>query len=318
MLYEATKSVLGERSIYFPRRTQVYNEIKAMYGVSGVTGYGPGNTKLKTPAAWFTNTLKGSVTSSYGLRDPFGSEFHRGLDIRSSYGAPIYSPIAGEIIETGYDPSGYGYYVVIKDFKGYKHIFGHMNGHTPLRQGDIVSPNTIIGYVGSSGNSTGNHLHYEIRTGNTYDTSIDPNTFKYGSSSIESVVDSAVSKSMNINKTASSGSVESTSEELPRGNGNKSIGTTSDTIIKKLDVAVNTQGVEDKLDILIEAVRDIIELNKKKPGNQGIGYGGGRNNNTNINAPRVTVINSNSRDSSSGDYSGMSLKSIHDIVAKRK
>lgn len=326
-MYEATKYVLGTNSEYFRRRSEVYNEIKAAYGASSNNGtnlrsnsigYGYGNSDYNTPASWFVNTLNGTISSSFGLRTPYGDEYHRGIDISTSSGTPIYSPIAGEVIESGFDPAGYGNYVVVKDFKGYKHLFGHMNSKSPVENGTIVAPNTLLGYVGNTGDSTGSHLHYEIRTGNSSATAIDPNTFTYDNTTVESIADTMLSKSLNINQAAvnDTDNVSKPSKDLGYGNGQRDI--SSDIIVKKLDVAVKTDGVEKKLDILIDVLKDFAERDRKPivTNNNSasvIAYGNGKNRPVS----QMTIIQTPSKEDNV-DYGSMGIKSIHDLIARKK
>jgi murein DD-endopeptidase MepM/ murein hydrolase activator NlpD len=114
-----------------------------------------------TPSTW---PARGIITSNFGYRrSPFGSgyDFHNGIDIGVSYNTAVYAPASGKVVERSYT-YGYGYYIVIDHGKGYTTLFAHLNSFR-VQKGDTVSRGDLIAYSGSSGRSTGPHLHYEVR-----------------------------------------------------------------------------------------------------------------------------------------------------------
>jgi murein DD-endopeptidase MepM/ murein hydrolase activator NlpD len=113
-----------------------------------------------TPSIW---PVAGWLTSSYGTRrDPFTHEgdFHPGLDISADYGQPVLA--TGDATVTAAGPNGaYGNMVTLDHGFGIVTKYGHLSrlgvmGEQRVKRGDV------IGYVGSTGRSTGSHLHYEI------------------------------------------------------------------------------------------------------------------------------------------------------------
>ena len=104
------------------------------------------------------------LSSNYGWRDsPFNAgkrTFHGGVDMASSTGTPIYAALDGTVTAVGYNAT-YGNYVIITHHSGYKTLYGHMKS-TACRKGNFVYTNTVIGYVGSTGMSTGPHLHFTV------------------------------------------------------------------------------------------------------------------------------------------------------------
>ena len=115
-----------------------------------------------TPNIWPTSG--GEITSSFGSRsNPFtgsGYDYHPGIDIGNDYGAPIYAGASGYVEQAGWY-GGYGRYVKINHGYGYETAYGHMSS-IAVSDGQYVKKGEIIGYVGSSGYSTGPHLHYEV------------------------------------------------------------------------------------------------------------------------------------------------------------
>lgn len=105
-----------------------------------------------------------TISSSYGYRE--GGEFHTGIDIADGdcYGATIVASKGGTVEWAGYDDSGYGNYVIIDHGDGYKTLYGHCSS-VYVSQGQQVSQGQSICAIGSTGQSTGNHLHFEVRTG---------------------------------------------------------------------------------------------------------------------------------------------------------
>lgn len=100
------------------------------------------------------------VSAPYGEENHMGHT-HGGIDIAAPEGTPIKSPIAGTVVDNHYG-GGYGHYVQIKDKNNMDHLFPHMTSPSPLAEGTQVSEGDTVGYVGSTGNSTGPHVHYEI------------------------------------------------------------------------------------------------------------------------------------------------------------
>lgn len=110
--------------------------------------------------AWPTTTS--SISDGYGWRIcPFhGREFHDGLDITASTGCPIYA-IADAMVTRAEWYGGYGNCVVITCGNGISALYGHLS-KISCRAGQFVTRGTILGYTGSTGNSTGPHLHFTV------------------------------------------------------------------------------------------------------------------------------------------------------------
>ncbi|HKA11591.1 MAG TPA: M23 family metallopeptidase [Candidatus Dormibacteraeota bacterium] len=87
--------------------------------------------------------------------------FHSGLDLAAPVGAPIHAA-AGGVARAGEDPGGYGLYVVVDHGGRVSTLYGHL-AWTPLGKGVVVRAGDELGFVGSSGLSTGPHLHFEVR-----------------------------------------------------------------------------------------------------------------------------------------------------------
>lgn len=104
------------------------------------------------------------ISSRYGWRDsPFDSAkrtFHGGLDMATSNGASIYAALDGRVTATGFNAT-YGNYVIITHHSGYKTLYAHMS-QILCKKGNFVYTNTVIGRVGSTGMSTGPHLHFTV------------------------------------------------------------------------------------------------------------------------------------------------------------
>lgn len=107
----------------------------------------------------------GEIKSDYGYRpNPFsgrGSEFHKGIDIKGNIGDSVRCTGKGIVEKADWD-GGYGRCVVIRHEKNIRTIYGHLSEFN-VNSGDSVNSGDVIGFVGSSGRSTGPHLHYEIR-----------------------------------------------------------------------------------------------------------------------------------------------------------
>ncbi|MCX8059352.1 MAG: peptidoglycan DD-metalloendopeptidase family protein [Spirochaetes bacterium] len=151
-------------SIYIANRVATKEELVALGKVFFPNVELPITEKLKAYGVDFGLPVYGYITSGFGFRiDPFIGirRFHSGMDIANLYGTPIYSAYAGTVIYTGWD-GGYGLKIVIKHPLGYETIYGHLS-KISVKVGQTVSKGQLIGYMGSSGRSTGSHLHFEIR-----------------------------------------------------------------------------------------------------------------------------------------------------------
>lgn len=112
------------------------------------------------------------LSSKFGYRwhPVYGTwRLHTGIDISSSgiYGAKIVAADDGVVSLSGWN-GGYGNCVVIKHNNGYSTLYAHMKSASPLRKGQSVRKGDTVGYVGSTGNSTGPHLHFEIMYNGSY------------------------------------------------------------------------------------------------------------------------------------------------------
>jgi murein DD-endopeptidase MepM/ murein hydrolase activator NlpD len=117
------------------------------------------------PSLW---PVVGPITSSFGEReDPFNGEgaFHAGIDISSTFGQPVRAAADGVVIAAGL-ASGYGREILVDHGNGMQTLYGHLSGFA-VTSGEQVKRGQIIGYVGTSGRSTGPHLHYEVRIRNS-------------------------------------------------------------------------------------------------------------------------------------------------------
>jgi murein DD-endopeptidase MepM/ murein hydrolase activator NlpD len=124
------------------------------------------------PSLW---PVQGVVTSSFGARlDPFNGEgaFHTGIDIATSEGDAVRAPADGTVLKAG-TGTGYGREVIIDHGHGIQTLYAHLSGFA-VTVGQDVSRGDILGYVGSSGHSTGPHLHYEVRI---QDTPVNPSKY---------------------------------------------------------------------------------------------------------------------------------------------
>ncbi len=106
---------------------------------------------------------------------------HLGLDFTSPVGTPIHATGDGTVEFAGYNTSGYGYHVIINHGFGYKTLYGHMSD-LGVRRGQKVKRGDLIGEVGSTGLSTGPHLHYEVIKDGVH---MDPVNFLFNSLSPE-------------------------------------------------------------------------------------------------------------------------------------
>jgi murein DD-endopeptidase MepM/ murein hydrolase activator NlpD len=113
-----------------------------------------------TPSIW---PAKGWLTARFGGRsDPFTGQaaFHQGLDISASKGQPVYATADGKVDLAAYEGE-YGNLIVLTHDFGITTRYGHLSGFN-VKRGQNVHRGDVIGYVGSTGRSTGAHLHYEI------------------------------------------------------------------------------------------------------------------------------------------------------------
>ncbi|WP_375255749.1 DUF5930 domain-containing protein [Yoonia sp.] len=125
--------------------------------------------RIAAESAPFANPLKASyrLSSKFGYRrDPTtgGRRMHNGIDMAGPYGTDIFTPADGVVTFAGWD-NGYGNYVKVQHEFGIETRYAHMSG-IRVKKGQRVSRGDQIGDMGSTGRSTGTHLHYEVRVNN--------------------------------------------------------------------------------------------------------------------------------------------------------
>lgn len=129
----------------------VMPQAQAASAPSQLGGRGQGNGQLSKPL------------SNYSISQGFtGQHQHEGIDLAAPRGTEIHAASGGTIKTVGFDQGGFGNYVVIDHGNGLETLYGHLDSRSPLREGQSVSQGQVIGPVGSTGDSTGNHLHFEV------------------------------------------------------------------------------------------------------------------------------------------------------------
>lgn len=124
------------------------------------------NSKIKNynKKKTFYPTVSHRISSLYGARKSptaGASSFHKGVDISGDYGDNVYAYKYGTVISSGYNSGGYGNMILIKHEDGSSTRYAHLSS-VLVQLGEVVSGGQIIGKVGSTGISTGNHLHFEM------------------------------------------------------------------------------------------------------------------------------------------------------------
>lgn len=121
-------------------------------------------------ATWLTPVSGFRLTSAFGMRKhPVlkVNRMHNGVDMACAAGTPIYATRAGTVTTASYQANGAGNYVSINHLDGFSSIYMHMT-HYVVSKGQSVSQGQLIGYVGNTGISTGDHLHFGISYAGTY------------------------------------------------------------------------------------------------------------------------------------------------------
>ncbi|MDE5881435.1 MAG: M23 family metallopeptidase [Muribaculaceae bacterium] len=109
----------------------------------------------------FYRPVWGQVTSTYGYRPKFG-RVHKGIDLALHIGDTVRAALPGVVAKVAYDPGGYGHYVVLVHNNGMETRYAHLQA--PISTlGETLSAGEPLGLGGNTGNSTGPHLHFEVR-----------------------------------------------------------------------------------------------------------------------------------------------------------
>lgn len=133
----------------------------------GAPLYAPPPYKPQSPSA----IVKAPNVSGFGLFWPtacrritqtFKGWRHSGLDIACNRNSPIYAAEDGAVEKAGWSSAGYGYHVIIRHNDGKKTLYGHMLKNLEVRVGQTIAKGQLLGYMGSTGHSSGNHLHFEV------------------------------------------------------------------------------------------------------------------------------------------------------------
>jgi LysM repeat protein len=118
----------------------------------------PAAVNSSTRLQWPTNTHY--ISQYYGWR-------HTGVDIANKTGSPIYAAESGKVEVAGWNNGGYGNYTIINHGGGIKTLYGHQS-KILVKAGDVVNRGQVIGLMGSTGRSTGPHLHFEVRVNGAF------------------------------------------------------------------------------------------------------------------------------------------------------
>ena len=147
----------------------VYNLVVYGSAAGGGSGWFPGAEVPYIGADGFCSPIgvgwESRVTSEFGYRkDPFTGETrgHTGMDLAVPTGTPIRAALPGAVTAAAYDQGGYGYYIMIDHGNGLSTLYGH-NSQLLAQVGQAVEAGDIISLSGSTGRSTGPHLHFEVR-----------------------------------------------------------------------------------------------------------------------------------------------------------
>jgi lipoprotein NlpD len=117
------------------------------------------NEDTKAVKGFFIWPVQGQLTSKFGNRN---GRHHDGIDIGARKGTPIVSAADGKVMFSGWGPTGYGLMVIIKHKNNLTTVYAH-NSHNHVHKNQVVKQRQKIASVGSTGRSTGPHLHFEVR-----------------------------------------------------------------------------------------------------------------------------------------------------------
>lgn len=123
----------------------------------------PSLASVLTPDAGAVSATGSFVWPAFGrITQPF-RWYHKGVDIANHSGGPILAADSGTVIVSGWTNTGYGYHIIIDHGNGYQTLYGHLS-QLSVVVGQRVARGAVIGQMGSTGRSTGTHLHFEIRS----------------------------------------------------------------------------------------------------------------------------------------------------------
>ena len=165
-MYEEYEAMEAELSQQIAQREDDYDDaVAAEEEAARQAQANSGGSSSAPPSdgGWYQPCSYVALTSAYGWRiHPItGNEsFHNGVDLANASGTPIYAAKSGTVTTATYN-GVYGYYVTINHGDGFSTLYGHMT-HYVVSEGEYVSGGQLIGYMGSTGWSTGPHLHFTI------------------------------------------------------------------------------------------------------------------------------------------------------------
>lgn len=156
-----------EKSIskLYEKKTVKINEYSnsSRYASPSASNYSSGKSYKKVEIGLaLIKPVTGTVWSRFGSNDSVRSHTHSGLDVAAPKGTPIKAAAGGKVTYAGNAGDGYGNYVVISHGNGVQTVYAHCS-KVLVSRGQQVSQGEVIAKVGSTGNSTGNHLHLEVR-----------------------------------------------------------------------------------------------------------------------------------------------------------
>ena len=180
ILMEESEIAQNELMLEIAKKEKEYDKAKhAEWLATSVTTLptvapGAADPSVQPPSSggWVSPIKKGSywITSTFGMRvHPIlgYARMHNGVDMACAQGTPIYAAKSGKVTTASYQAGGAGYYVSINHGDGFSSIYMHMT-HFIVSPGQYVTAGQVIGYVGSTGGSTGPHLHFGISYNGTY------------------------------------------------------------------------------------------------------------------------------------------------------
>ena len=170
----STETVQGVRGINLVHKEIVYDGLnKGTENIVRIENIEPVvNTVLKVGTknpyydgiAFLSNPSKGGYLSSY-FGEVRAKSVHKGIDIAKNLGDSVNAALGGTVINAGYNNGGYGNLIIIQHGNNMKTYYAHLS-EIYVNVGDVVNQDDIIGAIGSTGNSTGPHLHFEFRVDN--------------------------------------------------------------------------------------------------------------------------------------------------------